>query len=156
MLSSTSHETRDDHLVISNLVQTFSCLRECAKSRDEVTSHARRTTRRSDDRPRLRGGGLTSALSVYNQDKEERHACKEESREEEDNKEARQEEDSEEEGSKEEEVARASRVFLCCPAGVLRRRVRVTATPTTSGEKGSFPLRGKAGSRFPSAIGVKA
>ena len=47
---------------------------------------------------------MTSALSVYNQDKEERHACKEEDSQEEDSKEDRQEEDSEED-RKEEEVS---------------------------------------------------
>jgi len=47
---------------------------------------------------------LTSALSVYNQIKEERHACKEEDSEEEDSEETRQEEDSEED-RKEEEVS---------------------------------------------------
>ncbi|MCJ7441779.1 MAG: hypothetical protein MUO25_09395 [Thermoanaerobaculaceae bacterium] len=47
---------------------------------------------------------MTSALSVYNQIKEERHAnSKEEDRKEEDSKEARKEEDSKE-GRKEEEV----------------------------------------------------
>jgi hypothetical protein len=42
---------------------------------------------------------------VYNQIKEERHACKKEDRKEEGSEEARQEEGREEEGSKEEEVS---------------------------------------------------
>jgi hypothetical protein len=56
---------------------------------------------------------------VYNQDKEERHACKEESREEEDNKETRQEEDSEEDRKEEEvspRVAGFSLLSSWCPS----------------------------------------
>jgi hypothetical protein len=58
---------------------------------------------------------------VYNQDKEERHACKEESRQEEDSEEDRQEEDSQEDRKEEEvspRVAGFSLLSSWCPSSV--------------------------------------
>jgi hypothetical protein len=93
---------------------------------------------------------------VYNQDKEERHACKEEDSQEEDSKEDRQEEDSEED-RKEEEVSPRVAGFSLLSSWCTSSARTGDRTTDDLRRKGQLLLRGQAGSsRFQSAIGVKA